>query len=961
MNNQEIDRISMDIKVLVPLLSQKLGDLLASERNIYSRSTERDRMSETMSVLDAISAKIRVAESNRVSSDVAGLSSSGLLSKIKELENVIDTFIVKTELWRGKSTIKIMSHLIYQIRLRRVMDELTTIAKPDFPPEVNAGSAAAADPQTQLTHSRNVDSQVLDDSDLVGLEDKIDELLEKLFHAKDQESDNVIAVTGNAGSGKTILMKKIYNEPYVKHGFNHRAWVGVSEDVEAQEILLNILIELGWKKKNEILSDNHLEMMLKSFLKEKRCLIVVDDVRTPYDLDKLSVVLKCIAGWSRLILTTRNIDIAHAANPWRNPIMLRSLTNEENWKLFLKTAQIVENSSNSSVLINLKEDILKKCGGSPLAITVLGGLLSTKELNGWSYVVEQLRTMDLRVSSTEIKPEDQQLSTTSVTEPTDQEKIITFSYQNLPSQIKVCVLYFGLFPRASEIRVRRLFHLWFAEGLVIPLPKEENMAPEALVESYLKLLIKRKLIKKEKVRFDGNPKTCRMPGGVWDVFHKMAEDLRRFYDITTAYKSAESSYDKRKKKSAESPNIRQLVKYANTENHSCFDPYNKNYSSVVHHIQNLRSYVSFDTQKRDLPTKEIELFINAVVTTRGFGLLIVLDLENVYKPTLPETLGKLLHLKYLGLRWTFLDSLPKSVGNLPYLETLDVKHTNIISLPSSILKAKSLQHLYLNEIHFDMLVKKPNSESLTNLKILWGLSIGDESPVTNCLSKSTGLRKLKLTCTSNSAPSIANWISQLSNLQSLKLRSVDEFGRPSTLSGVETMVVHNELRDLYLLGKLPKAIVEHLFPQNLKILTLSASRIQEDPMPFLGCLQELNILRLLRDSYLGKQMTCLREGFPKLCVLKLWMLDGLENWIVEVGAMPCLRELEIRRCNRLKRPEGLKQITTLKEVILTNMPQQFVADVKGDMDKANVEDVHMLLSGNVSLLFLVLCYSLWQF
>ena len=132
-------------------------------------------------------------------------------------------------------------------------------------------------------------------------------------------------------------------------------------------------------------------------------------------------------------------------------------------------------------------------------------------------------------------------------------------------------------------------------------------------------------------------------------------------------------------------------------------------------------------------------------------------------------------------------------------------------------------------------------------------------------------------------------------------------------------------------------------------------------MQILGRLHELNILRLLRDSYLGKQMTCLREGFPKLCVLKLWMLDGLENWIVEVGAMPCLRELEIRRCNRLKRPEGLKQITTLKEVILTNMPQQFVADVKGDMDKANVEDVHMLLSGNVSLLFLVLCYSLWQF
>ena len=162
---------------------------------------------------------------------------------------------------------------------------------------------------------RIFDYQVPGDSDFVGLEDKRDELLEKLFYSKGQESENVIAVTGNAGSGKRVLTKTIYNAPYVRRAFNHRAWVNVSEDFEAREILLNILRQLRWESEYENLPDNDLELRLKSFLKEKRCLVVVDDVRTPFDMEKLSVVLKCIGGWSRLILTTRNINVACAANP----------------------------------------------------------------------------------------------------------------------------------------------------------------------------------------------------------------------------------------------------------------------------------------------------------------------------------------------------------------------------------------------------------------------------------------------------------------------------------------------------------------------------------------------------------------------------------------------------------------------------------------------------------------------
>lgn len=80
--------------------------------------------------------------------------------------------------------------------------------------------------------------------------------------------------------------------------------------------------------------------------------------------------------------------------------------------------------------------------------------------------------------------------------------------------------------------------------------------------------------------------------------------------------------------------------------------------------------------------------------------------------------------------------------------------------------------------------------------------------------------------------------------------------------------------------------------------------------------------------YLGEEMSCRSGGLPKLHVLKVWKLIELKEWTVEEGAMPCLRELEIRACKRLERLNWLREVTTLKQLILTNMPSHFATDVK---------------------------------
>lgn len=303
----------------------------------------------------------------------------------------------------------------------------------------------------------------------------------------------------------------------------------------------------------------------------------------------------------------------------------------------------------------------------------------------------------------------------------------------------------------------------------------------------------------------------------------------------------------------------------------------------------------------------------------------VLDLEGVFKPVLSEKLGIMVNLRYLNLRWTLLNSIPAFIGDLPRLEILDLKRTNITILPRSIWEANNLRLLYMNSVGVS--ISKPPNQPPTNLQVLKGLFIGRKHPGIYGLDRCTNLRKLGLTLPgflSKSALKAAQCISRLDNLHTLSLTSS---GDPLNLV-LSTMKDHQSLSNLYLFGGIEDHRIGDL-PRNLNILTLSASRLTEDPMPVLGKLPQLRALNLFNHSYLGQEMTChADQNFPELRVLKLWILGKLELLTVENGAMPQLRELEIRVCKKLRSSEGLDQLPALKELILRNMPQDFVEDAR---------------------------------
>ncbi|XP_059632244.1 putative disease resistance protein At1g59780 isoform X2 [Cornus florida] len=163
-------------------------------------------------------------------------------------------------------------------------------------------------------------------------------------------------------------------------------------------------------------------------------------------------------------------------------------------------------------------------------------------------------------------------------------------------------------------------------------------------------------------------------------------------------------------------------------------------------------------------------------------------------------------------------------------------------------------------------------------------------------------------------------------------------------------------------GKLPAV---HHFSPSLTTLSLSNSKLKEDPMLTLGKLPNLTHLSLSLDAFEGVEMVCSEEGFPQLKFLLLFRLYNLEEWRVDEGAMPNLFKLEINACRRLKMvPDGLKFISTLQELNIKSMPHKFVRRL-GGVDGEGEDQYKIQHVPNIQYKFMqlqvLLDYQFWAF
>ena len=129
----------------------------------------------------------------------------------------------------------------------------------------------------------------------------------------------------------------MYNHPSVQSHFNARAWVCVSQQWQAKDILQGILIKLMPERREEIQKwrDEELGRELRKVQQERRCLFVLDDIWATNVWEDMK---HAFSLGSKILLTTRNRDVALHIDPSGFHHQLRFLSADESWELLRKKA-----------------------------------------------------------------------------------------------------------------------------------------------------------------------------------------------------------------------------------------------------------------------------------------------------------------------------------------------------------------------------------------------------------------------------------------------------------------------------------------------------------------------------------------------------------------------------------------------------------------------------------------------
>jgi disease resistance protein RPM1 len=574
---------------------------------------------------------------------------SEIRSIAQEAEDVLDTFVVDMAKQKRRNTLDKFFHKISDtFRLRDVATKIEGIKNRIADIYSNRDKYGiinneSGDEEITRRDSLNTRRRQVEEEEVVSFV-KDTETVKAMLSNKIRRLD-VVSIVGMGGLGKTTLAKKIYNDNVVKNQFKCRAWVYVSQEFRARDVLLQILQTVAESTEGIYeMTDQDLVAALKKYLQDKRYLIVLDDVWRPEVWTGIKGAFPDTNNCSRILVTSRIKEVASHAST-TPPYLLPLLGKDDSWQLFSKKA--FRGEACPPTLERNGRKIAEKCNGLPLALVVVGGLLATREQSTrvWSQMVDNV-------------------SWYLEKNPESFYDVLALSYEELLPHLKPCFLYLGIFPEDYEMSARQLIRLWVSEGLIEQDPRRK---PEDIADEYLQDLADRSLIMVVKWRSDGGIKTC--------IIHDLLRDMciaeaaqDNFFLVHNGNGFIKSFSDRPRRISLQCTTSR----YASSSIHPG--------SSLV------RTLLYFGDKEAK----------NKLLISKDFRLLRVLDLGQTLSKELPPKFEKLVLLRYLCIKGAvFLDGIPLFISNLPNLQTLDLRDSDVNILNNNFWNMQQLRHLFL--------------------------------------------------------------------------------------------------------------------------------------------------------------------------------------------------------------------------------------------------------------------------
>ncbi|KAI5009362.1 hypothetical protein ZWY2020_011499 [Hordeum vulgare] len=244
-------------------------------------------------------------------------------------------------------------------------------------------------PTSSTSYPRRENAQFVQ-SDLVGEEIKknTEQLEHKLIadsrHEHGSSAVRVVAIVGQGGIGKSTLAKKVFASEAIKEEFKTKIWLSVTQQFTPMDLLRAAISQAGGKHGDEK-DETMLVNALTDTLSNNKFLLVMDDVwnqqawenvlRTP-----VLNAAKTQPG-SRVLVTSRKVDVVRSMGA--SILRVDTLNDEDAWCLLKKQLPLpqpqVGVQRDFDELKDIGMKIVKKCDGLPLAIKVMGGLLSKRD------------------------------------------------------------------------------------------------------------------------------------------------------------------------------------------------------------------------------------------------------------------------------------------------------------------------------------------------------------------------------------------------------------------------------------------------------------------------------------------------------------------------------------------------------------------------------------------------------
>ncbi|CAL9750110.1 unnamed protein product, partial [Musa acuminata subsp. burmannicoides] len=735
----------------------------------------------------------------------------------------------------------------------------------------------------RTTTSSPIETQVF------GREEQLNQLLGLLIQSADGSgsSDNSIStltIVGIGGVGKTTLAQQAYNHARVQDCFQLKVWVCVSDNFNVERLTKEIIESLS-RNTCDLNNFDTLQVVVKEKLTSKRFLLVLDDVWSEDSLkwERFCAPLKYGEPGSKILVTTRSKKIADMVG---NPFPLDGLDDASYWEFFKQCAFGSEYAGECPQLEAIAKKIAYRLNGLPLAARTVGGLLKPQMNERHWRNIAGSEIWQLQHDEKGVLP------------------VLQLSYQCLPPHLKRCFVFCSLFPKDHRFEGEHLVRLWMAEGYVA---QDNNMTMEDTGSRYFLDLVNRSFFQEA-------------PWRSKYVMHDLIHDLAQFISDGEFCRIDDDE-------SKEIPNTTRHLSTKLTDGTklmelSCYDK--------------LRTlWINSRSIWFDSPV-ESPLFIQF----EKLKNIRVLLLKNYGLRELPETIGELIHLRYLDISYNrYIGWLPESLCDLYNLRVLDLQDCKLQSFPHGMSKLINLMHLNAAD---EIISKINNIGKLTSLQGLSSFKVlkdqGHEVAQLGSLKQLHG--RLRITNLENVESKQEANKANLNNkqyLDELVLGWTSDDG--ASLDGNELVVSeevleglqpHQALQRLMIVGYIGVRSPSWLQAQllaNLRTLILINCKAWKD-LSYIGQLPNLKKLYVKRMPAVKQISHGLNRGkcFPCLEVLNFSSMPAWAEWSWADGRelFPCLRKLEIIWCPRLKRmpplPPSLKSLS-LCQVGLTEVPR----------------------------------------